>query len=218
MEFFKLIIYLWCLLGLSKSEECIVKDQKTNSEKPCAFPFILNDKIYYGCTTDFVETEKLACSTKTNADNEHIGGNWGECDPITCTNNALYSQEDNKLALEINDLVNEYKVNDNINNEIGTMSFGSGMLYDCQCVNVMKCVRTKQLMEQNNGLSRFHPQRSNTISYIKSLLCDKENQEVRCCGQETEVTQATNKMQLTRPISINEKDSGTWKPQTRKKE
>ena len=74
MEFFKLTIYLFCLLGLSKSEECVVKDQKTNSEKPCAFPFILNDKIYYGCTTDFVETKNLACSTKTNADNEHIGG------------------------------------------------------------------------------------------------------------------------------------------------
>ena len=75
MEFFKLTIYLFCsLLGLSKSKDCIVKDQKTNSEKPCVFPFILNDKIYYGCTTDFVETKNLACSTKTNADNEHIRG------------------------------------------------------------------------------------------------------------------------------------------------
>ena len=75
MEFFKLTIYLFCsLLGLSKSEDCIVKDQKTNCKKPCVFPFILNDKIYYGCTTDFVETKNLACSTKTNADNEHIRG------------------------------------------------------------------------------------------------------------------------------------------------
>ena len=83
MEFFKLTIYLFCsLLGLSKSEDCIVKDQKTNCKKPCVFPFILydkitgnRDKIYFGCTTDFLETKKLACSTKTNSDNEHIKGN-----------------------------------------------------------------------------------------------------------------------------------------------
>ena len=75
MEFFKLTIYLFCsLLGLSKSEDCIVKDQKTNLEKNCVFPFVLNDKIYFGCTSDFLETKILACSTKTNDDNEHIRG------------------------------------------------------------------------------------------------------------------------------------------------
>ena len=74
MEFFKLIICLFCsLLGLSKSEDCIVKDQKTNLEKHCV-SFVLNDKIYFGCTTDFLETKNLACSTKTNDDNEHIRG------------------------------------------------------------------------------------------------------------------------------------------------
>ena len=74
MKFFKLILLICSLTGCSKSEECIVNDQKTNSEKPCAFPFIINGKIYYGCTTDFSETEGLACSTKTNSDNEHIEG------------------------------------------------------------------------------------------------------------------------------------------------
>ena len=74
MKFLKLILLICSLTGCSKSEECIVKDQKTNSEKPCSFPFIINGKIYYGCTTDFSETEGLACSTKTNSDNEHIEG------------------------------------------------------------------------------------------------------------------------------------------------
>ena len=74
MGYFKFIFLLFAIIGFTNSQECNVKDQKTNSEKPCAFPFILNDKIYYGCTTDFVETKNLACSTKTNADNEHIGG------------------------------------------------------------------------------------------------------------------------------------------------
>ena len=75
MNFLKLIILLFVPIGFSKSqEECIVKDQKTNSEKPCMFPFIINGKIYYGCTTDFSESQNLACSTKTNTDNEHIEG------------------------------------------------------------------------------------------------------------------------------------------------
>ena len=74
MKFFKLILLICSLTGCSKSEECIVNDQKTKSEKPCSFPFIINDKIYYGCTTDFSESENLACSTKTNSDNEHIEG------------------------------------------------------------------------------------------------------------------------------------------------
>ena len=61
-------------VGFDKMQECIVNDQETNSEKPCSFPFIINDKIYYGCTTDFEETQNLACSTKTNTENEHIEG------------------------------------------------------------------------------------------------------------------------------------------------
>ena len=62
------------IIGFDKLKECIVTDQETNSEKPCSFPFIINDKIYYGCTTDFVETQNLACSTKTNTEDAHIEG------------------------------------------------------------------------------------------------------------------------------------------------
>ena len=76
MGYFKLIFLLFGIIGFSKSQECIVKDQKTNSEKPCSFPFILNSKIYYGCTADFDETEDLACSTKTDSLNRHIDGKY----------------------------------------------------------------------------------------------------------------------------------------------
>ena len=109
------------------------------------------------------------------------------------------------MALEINDLVNQHKVNDNLNNEIGTRSFGSGTLDDCQCVNVLNCTRTRQLQKQLSGLSSFHPQRQKGVSYIRSLICDKQNKRVRCCGQISSVTQTTNTRQQTRPISENEK-------------
>ena len=74
MKFLKLILLICSLTRCSKSDECIVKDQKTNTEKPCSFPFILNDKIYYGCTTDFDETTNFACSTNTDSLSHHITG------------------------------------------------------------------------------------------------------------------------------------------------
>ena len=68
-------IFLWFgIIGFSKSQECIVKDQKTNAEKHCSFPFILDGKIYYGCTDNLDETNNLACSTKTDSLSYHITG------------------------------------------------------------------------------------------------------------------------------------------------
>ena len=64
------------IIRFSKSQECIVKDQKTNAEKPCSFPFIFNGKIYYGCTNDLDETNNLACSTKTDSLSYHITGEY----------------------------------------------------------------------------------------------------------------------------------------------
>ena len=134
-------------------------------------------------------------------------GHWGECNPNTCTNNALYSQEDNKMALEIKDLVNQHKVNDNLNNEIATRSFGSGTFDDCPCVHVLECERTKSLLELMKGLSRSHPERSSIMTYVKSQICDEQNQKVRCCGQQqktTKVRTTTTTWQQTRQISVNE--------------
>ena len=135
-------------------------------------------------------------------------GNWGECNPNTCTNNALYSQEDNKLALEINDLINQFKVNDNLNKIIGTRSQDSDSDEECECVNVTKCPRTSEVLDKISTLSRLHPQRKTLISYIRSLICDTKNRGVRCCGEKTgtaSITQPRTTTQRTRPISANEK-------------
>ena len=68
-------IFLWFgIIGFSKSQECIVKDKKTNAEKHCSFPFILDGKIYYGCTDNLDETNNLACSTKTDSLSYDITG------------------------------------------------------------------------------------------------------------------------------------------------
>ena len=88
MGYFKLIFLLFGIIGYSISQECIVKDQKTNAEKPCSFPFILNDKIYYGCTTDFDETTNFACSTNTTSLNHHITGKFKVLVIIICNTNS----------------------------------------------------------------------------------------------------------------------------------
>ena len=126
-------------------------------------------------------------------------GNWGECDPNlynntnTCTNDDEFSQEENKMALEINDVINQYEVNDQINIEIITRSFNSRT--SCKCVNVMQCVKTKELTEQKNRLSRWHYQRRKIDSYIRSLAC---NGGVRCCGETVGRTRTTTRRTTTR--------------------
>ena len=107
-------------------------------------------------------------------------------------------------------LINKYKENDNINNNVGTTLQGSGTLDDCQCINILKCVRTNELVEKLKLLSKIHPERRTFISYFHSLICDSKNQGVRCCGQNTDVTQTTTP-QTIKPVSADEKVcNGLW--------
>ena len=108
------------------------------------------------------------------------------------------------MALEINDLINQFKVNDNLNKIIGTRSQDSDE--ECECVSVTKCPRTSEVLDKISTLSKFHPQRKTLISYIRSLICDTKNRGVRCCGVETApTTQPRTTTQRTRPIPANEK-------------
>ena len=83
------------------------------------------------------------------------------------------SQEENKLALEIQGLINK---------EIE----GSGT---CPCINVLQCFRTREILEKTNRLSKNHPERSTSISYLQTLICDNKHKGVRCCGQNTDTPQ-----------------------------
>ena len=70
------------------TNNCSVIEKKTNLEKPCEFPFIYENKTFYGCTT-YAKTpngEVIVvlpwCSTKTEAiSHEHITRRnfWGNC-------------------------------------------------------------------------------------------------------------------------------------------
>ena len=59
----------------------------------------------------------------------------------------------------------------------------------------MQCVKTKELTEQKNRLSRWHYQRRKIDSYIRSLAC---NGGVRCCGETVGRTRTTTRRTTTR--------------------
>ena len=93
------IFVLICTIAKSQSQNdidsifgntnnCSVIEKKTNLEKPCEFPFIYENKTFYGCTTYAKNPNGEVivvlpwCSTKTEAiSHEHIAGRnfWGHC-------------------------------------------------------------------------------------------------------------------------------------------
>merc|ERR1711953_112630 len=134
MEFSHVIFCLFGLFTLCISQEyCRVKDEKTQSNKLCSFPFVFDNKTYYGCTTDLkTGSNTLACSTKTNSAYEHIEGHWGECDPQTCPKNDLFTQDDNQSALEAKELIDQYKASDANNEKLdSSLNFGTRTTSDC---------------------------------------------------------------------------------------
>ena len=77
------------LFDFENKNDCLVQEKNTSLERPCEFPFIYENKTYYGCSTyvkykdgreNFDETPW--CSTKTEPiSTEHIPGGffWGNC-------------------------------------------------------------------------------------------------------------------------------------------
>ena len=84
------------------------------------------------------------------------------------------SQEQNKLALEIRELINKENEGSNA----------------CPCLNVLECDRTREILEKTKGLSKNHPERSTFIGHIRSLsrTCNTNNKEVRCCERRSPIT------------------------------
>ena len=101
-------------------------------------------------------------------------GHWGECDPQKCVDNTLFTEEDNKLGLEVSDLIKEYEISDNVNDDINTR-LESAIPFECPCIDVQKCERTKNLLDYMGTMSKFHPQRKGIITYMRSQICTDAN-------------------------------------------
>ena len=51
---------------------CNVRQEKDGATKPCQFPFVWKDRIFYGCTTFLDPDDKAWCSTATDEDHQHL--------------------------------------------------------------------------------------------------------------------------------------------------
>ena len=73
---------------LSDEAECAVNELASNSTKPCQFPFIYENKTFYGCTRlSAGENGYPWCSTKINPlTYDHIVGQdlYGDCLDNSC--------------------------------------------------------------------------------------------------------------------------------------
>ena len=104
----------------------------------------------------------------------------------------MYTQDDNQKALEAKELIDQYKASDANNEKLdSSLNFGTGTTSDCPCVKATQCKRMLTLLENAKELSRAHPERKEIISYIRSKICDVNNQGVRCCG-----TQIVGKLEV----------------------
>ena len=95
----------------------------------------------------------------------------------------MFTEEDNKLALEVSDLIKEYEISDTVNDDINTR-LESAIPFECPCVDLQKCERTKNLLDYIGTMSKFHPQRKGIITYIRSQICDPKNRRITCCGKQ----------------------------------
>ena len=96
----------------------------------------------------------------------------------------MFTEEDNKLALEVSDLIKEYEISDTVNDDINTRLESAITFDECPCVDVRKCERTKNLLDYIGTMSKFHPQRKGIITYMRSQICDPKNRGITCCGKQ----------------------------------
>ena len=102
----KILTVLFVLSQIADSQKCLRTSSKEGSVKdePCIFPFVLNSIQHDACTSDNDPDGKFWCSTMVDANNNHIKGKWGYCDPgkrvsiPTCKNSILKVQPYSSLV------------------------------------------------------------------------------------------------------------------------
>ena len=89
---------------LGKEKDCLVKEDNSKTTKPCQFPFIYENKTFYGCTSYLVDkftraesfNAKPWCSTKNDQITmEMVTGNgyYGDCPQNGSCTSAEEAQE-----------------------------------------------------------------------------------------------------------------------------
>ncbi|XP_048373121.1 epididymal sperm-binding protein 1-like [Sphaerodactylus townsendi] len=93
--------WLWCATTSNydkdhKWKRCYEKEHGGNSHgKPCVFPFVYRERVFYSCTDEHVKPRMFWCATTSNYD---IDKKWSYCaDTIFCpgkTNSVVDEKKD----------------------------------------------------------------------------------------------------------------------------
>ena len=89
------------MLSFFISETCSVVETRNGEFKPCIFPFKYSGQTFDSCTTIRDPDKKPWCSTKVDADGNHVtaGGYWGHCGQ-DCDDENFDSQRPELSAFE----------------------------------------------------------------------------------------------------------------------
>jgi len=222
MELCRIFVFAIVAIGMVHSQSCHVFRKRDDSVKPCKFPFVWGDQIFFGCT-NYTNTDPETprwCSTDTDENHQHIegGSNWGDCLEDSCPleDGTQWDVIDNYNALKTLQLIENYR------EEEGKQ--------ECKCVDATECKWSNDVLRQSQQMGN-HPVRKTLVDFLTEghKLCDEEcggdGKKVRCCekGLEGEddssscppPTEATT---VPEPRSFNfnfhsNKDLGTWLPE-----
>ena len=163
---------------ISITQSCSVVDQTDPSDptpKPCQFPFILDNQIFYGCTLYDTDDNKTWCSVNTDENHNHLKS-WGHCDG-TCTQDNFFDKDMNEVGLVVEKEIQEFEEEED--KEDPTV---------CLCVPLDECSWATRLTRATKYLSRRHPVFVRAKHFISKRVCPTENRQVHCCEKRHHAT------------------------------
>merc|ERR1711976_256912 len=224
---------------LEKEKDCLVKEVNSKTTKTCQFPFIYENKTFYGCTTYLLDKQgaeisnaKSWCSTKNDPITmEMVTGNgyYGDCPQDGSCTTAEEAQEAEDIW-EHNEMVNIGWDSDL--GGTGTRSGGSCRQnnVECECKELRSCPWVTNLIRDARNLRN----KDRVIRFISDRSCSRSGQtfaKVYCCDGEFPTNCKLRK--LKNPDSSSPQlvggggvqtgnrkgiNSGKWKPNSKKGE
>jgi len=183
----------------SDSSGCLVEETGSGSKKPCVFPFKYRGITYNKCTfVDNAPSTNPWCSTKTESNNDHIGGGgfYGDCLSGACP--VLSDDTEFEDWKDKNTLDHTYAPNT-----------------DCTCVPYRSCNWSKDYINNLSELQQGSKQWKQRYQFFRERICEPKKRNVYCCEQKAPDNWFLD--HLRNPIKTPEyeeydSNDGRWKP------
>merc|ERR1711971_602031 len=192
-----LVIFLNLFSNIRSILQCFVKENSSNEQKNCIFPFTLDtdpDFAYNECTKIYDNSGKYWCSTKVDEDTGlHQKGHWGYCEGIEAKGSCPIPDKTVQLSQSINYVMSTVESTDAEN---------------CPCKKILECDWAKHIFQMLSNFSATDPLRVKAVALMRNKVCKNAIRKIKCCDLST------------RPVNetIDEEDenrrgiSGKWIP------